>query len=232
VTLPTDAPEWERAYWERQQQAVVPEPERIGWQGDERLRDRLVPIDSLPAYAVAEVDLERLSAALLKYGQVRPVLVDASGGIVGRGHLIAAAVALGWTHIATRLEAGEQLASEDRDQMSFVDEIEQNGNASAAELAALAANEKLEGQVSEVGVAAINDASADTETEWVGLPEFVPVDASLKLVVSCETEETRDALLDLLGIATIHKGTRGTLSVWWPDRAKYDLASLRFQVSE
>jgi len=221
---------WEQAFWDRNPETV--RAGRIYWLGDDRLTDRLVPIETLPPYEVAEVDLEKLAAALYRYGQVRPVLVDAGGGIVGRGHLVAAAAQLGWTHIAVRLEAGEQLAAEDRDQMSLVDEIEQNGAATAEELAALAANEKLVGQVSEVGVDAVNEASADQETEWVGLPEFVPVDASLRLVVSCESEETRDALLDVLGIATIHKGTRGTLSVWWPDREKYDLASLRFEVDE
>lgn len=84
----------------------------------------------------------------------------------------------------------------------------------------------------EVDVERINEATADPETEWVGLPEFVPVGEPFKVVVSTETEAERDELLRHLGISTVHKGTRGTLSVWWPDRPKEDLSSLRFETVE
>jgi hypothetical protein len=230
MTIPADAPEWEKAYWANREPEPEPEPEpeRVGWLGDERLRDRLVPLASLTAYQVpADIDLERLAAALREKGQIRPVLVNAAGEIVERAHLVAAAVELGWTHIATRLEVGEDLAALDANQMSLVDEVERTGALSAAGDLAIA--EAVTGQISDAGVEAVNEASADHSTEWVGLPEFVQVDSSLRVVVSCENEQVRDALFDVLGIATIHKGTRGTLSVWWPDREKYDLASLRFE---
>ncbi len=81
-------------------------------------------------------------------------------------------------------------------------------------------------------VAAINSATADETAEWVGLPEFLPVSDALKVVVSCDSVEDRDRLLRKLGIDVIHKGTRGTLSVWWPNRDKEDLSSLRFEASE
>lgn len=79
-------------------------------------------------------------------------------------------------------------------------------------------------------VASINAATADPEMEWIGLPEYLPTTDALKVVVSCDTAEDRDALLRKLGIEVIHKGTRGTLSVWWPNRDKEDLSSLRFEV--
>jgi len=81
----------------------------------------------------------------------------------------------------------------------------------------------------EEDVERINEESADPATEWVGLPEFVAADESFKVVISCDTERDRDDLFELLGITTVHKGTRGTLSVWWPDRPREDLSSLRFE---
>jgi hypothetical protein len=64
--------------------------------------------------------------------------------------------------------------------------------------------------------------------EWVGLPRFVPYRETYRETVVCESEDERKRLLADLGIETIHKGTRGTLSVWYPERSKKDLASLRF----
>jgi hypothetical protein len=106
-------------------------------------------------------------------------------------------------------------------QFSLLDEAETIGDTTTVEA--------LTPGVDADTLEAINEASANASTEWVGLPAFVPVDDSLKVVVSVDDAADRDALLKLLGIATVHKGTRGTLSVWWPDRAREDLASLRFR---
>lgn len=73
------------------------------------------------------------------------------------------------------------------------------------------------------------DRARELTAEWIGLPAFGPVDVAPRLVVSFDTVEDRQRLLDLAGITTIHKGTRGTLSVWWPPREREDLSSLRFE---
>jgi hypothetical protein len=72
------------------------------------------------------------------------------------------------------------------------------------------------------------DAELEETHEWVGLPDFVPVPKRLSRTFEFPDEAGRDAFFAQVGIKTIHKGTRGTLSVWWPDRPKEDLSSLRF----
>jgi hypothetical protein len=67
----------------------------------------------------------------------------------------------------------------------------------------------------------------DTD-HWDGMPLFVLPDERISLTLAFDDEEARAAFLKSAGIATVHKGTRGTLSVWWPDRAKEDLSSLKF----
>ena len=138
----------------------------------------------------------------------------------GFQHLVAAAKSLGWTHIATRLEAAEEVGASS-DQMTLLDEAAKasDGQNRASLVDSFSGPADAE---------QINRESADPDHQWVGLPEFLPVDEPVKVVVSCDTEAERDALFDVLGIETIHKGTRGTVSVWWPDREKKDLASLRF----
>jgi hypothetical protein len=77
-------------------------------------------------------------------------------------------------------------------------------------------------------VAAITAASVDPSTQREPLPEFVPPEPRFKLVIGIDSEEKLDELLELIGNPTIHKGTRGTLSTWWPDRPEgRSLAPLR-----
>jgi hypothetical protein len=197
------------------------------WQGSEILRPYLVSIGDLrDGPGGASGDPARIKQALVESGQVRPVLVAENGvDVVARQHLLTAARELGWTHIAVRLKVAEELV-ESADQMTFLD-APSDGGVSKELVEALGARK---GEADDEEIDEINAASKDADHEWVGLPEFLPATESYKVVISCETEEDRDALFDVLGIATIHKGTRGTLSVWWPDRAKKDLASLRFVV--
>lgn len=192
------------------------------WHGAVSLQNDLVSIDSLvDAKTPGAGDSEKIKSALERDGQVRPILVAANKtDVIERQHLLDAARELGWTHVAVRLKAAED-AGDDTDQLSFLDATTDQNT-----IAALA--KKPEWEERESAVDDVNEASKDPEHEWVGLPEFVPASEAFKIVVSCETLEDRDALFDVLGIRTIHKGTRGTLSVWWPDRERKDLASIRF----
>jgi len=63
--------------------------------------------------------------------------------------------------------------------------------------------------------------------EWRGLPEFRPVTRDVRLVLSFDTLEQRDELIDQLGLV-ISKKTGPTWSAWWPPRDREDLAALRF----
>jgi hypothetical protein len=63
--------------------------------------------------------------------------------------------------------------------------------------------------------------------EWRGLPEFRPVTRDIRLVLSFDTAEERDRLVEQLGLV-ISKKTGTTWSAWWPPRDREDLAALRF----
>ncbi len=87
--------------------------------------------------------------------------------------------------------------------------------------------------VDEVETAAPDETEArERSKEWIGLPMFGDVRPPARAVISFETPEDRQRFFDELGIKTVHKGTRGTLSVWWPEKSKEDLSSLRFVVED
>lgn len=71
-------------------------------------------------------------------------------------------------------------------------------------------------------------ADFDAAAEWVGMPEFVPGEKRLQLVLAFDSEEERDALVERLGV-TIAKKTRGTWSAWFPPRERADLDSLLYE---
>ncbi len=196
----------------------------VVWAGAEHLREWLVPIGDLRSTPSDYGDPDVAIAGLQRHGQVRPVLLGEDRVAVSRVHLLEAAVALGWTHIAARLAVGESVR-ESLDQLSLIDVA--GGDVETVKALAAVGTAR---EVEDSEIEAIDERARDSSSEWVGLPEFIPVTDSFKLVISCETEADRDAALDALGIATIHKGTRGTLSVWFPDRAREDLSSLRFEV--
>lgn len=69
----------------------------------ESLRALAVPIDSLTPNPVnpRQGDVGAVSASLKRFGQRKPIVVQAKTGIVYAGnHTFVAAKALGWTHIA------------------------------------------------------------------------------------------------------------------------------------
>ena len=71
-------------------------------------------------------------------------------------------------------------------------------------------------------------ASFDAAAEWVGMPDYESEPDRWKLILSCETEEERDALQEQLAVV-VAKRTGKTVSAWYPPRPKEDLASLRFE---
>lgn len=83
----------------------------IVWEGAEDLRPDLAPVDDLTPHPnnprIGEV--EEIAASLTRFGQVRPVLIDADSVIVAGNHTYLAARSLGWTHVAvTRNEFATQ----------------------------------------------------------------------------------------------------------------------------
>lgn len=71
------------------------------WNGSEDLSGDLAAVDTLTPYPgnPRRGDVDEIKQSLLRFGQTRPVLVDA-GTIVAGNHTYLAAVELGWTHVA------------------------------------------------------------------------------------------------------------------------------------
>jgi ParB-like chromosome segregation protein Spo0J len=72
---------------------------------------------------------------------------------------------------------------------------------------------------------AANEIQSKNEAaEWLGMPDYDPVDVTIKLVVSFKTMEDREQFAELLG----YKLTDKTKSVWYPDRDRDDISSVMF----
>lgn len=64
---------------------------------------------------------------------------------------------------------------------------------------------------------------------WVGMPEYEPAPEPLRVVVSFANEVDRAAFMSRIGATVINKNTAGTWSIWYPEKQKEDLFSLRFE---
>ena len=79
------------------------------------LKRLLRPVEGLTAHPrnPRKGDVELIQESLQRFGQQRPVLVDAQDRIVAGSHTVEAATALGWTHVAaivTDLSDEEEIA--------------------------------------------------------------------------------------------------------------------------
>jgi DNA modification methylase len=88
--------------------ATKAKPKPKVWKGPPALRRLLVPLEMLEPFPgnPRRGDVEQLQRSLRRFGQVLPVLTDPTLGddgkqrIVARHHLVLAAAAEGWTHVA------------------------------------------------------------------------------------------------------------------------------------
>lgn len=71
------------------------------WEGADALRPFLVPLESLEPFPgnPRRGDIPAIAASFGRFGQLKPVIVD-GGRIVAGHHMVQAAAAAGWTHIA------------------------------------------------------------------------------------------------------------------------------------
>lgn len=72
-------------------------------------------------------------------------------------------------------------------------------------------------------IADINEAA-----EWVGMPEFEEEALAPRCVVSFRSTEDREQFMAAIGATVINKKTEGVWSIWWPEKEKEALASMRF----
>lgn len=74
----------------------------VVWEGADVLREFLVPVADLERHPrnPRRGDVPEIVKSLQRYGQVRPVLVDAESRIIAGNHTYLAARELGWSHVA------------------------------------------------------------------------------------------------------------------------------------
>jgi len=72
-------------------------------------------------------------------------------------------------------------------------------------------------------------ADMNAAAQWVGMPEYRPEGEPLRVVVQLANEADREAFMKAIGATTINKKTQPVWSIWWPERQKDDLSSVRFE---
>lgn len=73
------------------------------WEGADKLRTLLVPVETLSTHPEnpRRGDVERIAASLRRFGQTKPIVVqEGTGAIVAGNHTYRAALEVGWSHIA------------------------------------------------------------------------------------------------------------------------------------
>jgi hypothetical protein len=75
-------------------------------------------------------------------------------------------------------------------------------------------------------------ADRDDAAAWVGMPSFEPTPDSVQCLISFDSAEDRQRLLDQLGITAVYHREHGAWSVWWPPRARELDVALRFAEAE
>lgn len=68
----------------------------------------------------------------------------------------------------------------------------------------------------------------DEYAEWIGLPEYEPLEEPWKITVNFDSVEDRDKFAELLGITLTDK----VKSIWYPHRERDDVSSIEFREKE
>lgn len=69
----------------------------------------------------------------------------------------------------------------------------------------------------------------DAGAHWAGMPGYKPIPLPPRVIVSFETEADRDEFMQTMGSPVVHQKNGRTWSIWYPDRPKDDVKSLRFE---
>jgi hypothetical protein len=209
-----------RKAWQKENR-IVPDMD-VNWQGDPHLQRFLVPIAELKV-GTAVGDLTAVALGLAKDGQLNEVLTAEDGrSVAKRAHIVHAAAQLGWTHVAARRESAVR-SIEDHTQVSLLDEAEIAGDDTSFRAMARVDDSLTAEDVNS------QTAQANRIWEWAGLAEFIQAEDTYKVIVSCRSEEERQALLDSLGVAAAYQRKRGPISAMWPDYGRESPTALRFE---
>lgn len=72
-------------------------------------------------------------------------------------------------------------------------------------------------------------SNKNAAAEWLGMPEFEPMEDQPRLMITFENEEDRDTLMELIGNSIIIKRVGQSWTIKWPEKARDDLSSVRFE---
>jgi ParB-like chromosome segregation protein Spo0J len=64
--------------------------------------------------------------------------------------------------------------------------------------------------------------------DWVGLPGYEAPPGRHKIIVSFDSAEDRDAFMELIGATIINKKVGEVWTLWWPERERQDLKSVKW----
>lgn len=71
-------------------------------------------------------------------------------------------------------------------------------------------------------------ADENAAAHWVGMPEFEPGEETWRVIVHCRTQADRAKFLKYINAKVINKTVGKTASIYWPEKPKQDLKSVRF----
>lgn len=185
--------------------------------------------------------IEHLVRSIETHGFYRNVVVANDGTILAGHGVIQAAQTLGLSHVpVTRMpidpdspeakqiiagdnEIGRQADVNDRALTDVLRELAEAGvlegtGFDESMLANLVFVTRNEGEVKDVNAAA----------EWVGMPGFDPVELKPKLVLTFETQEAREQMIEQLGLV-IAKRERRVVSSWYPPKEREDIEAVRWE---
>lgn len=72
----------------------------------------------------------------------------------------------------------------------------------------------------------------DDAAEWVGMAEFEPKPDYPTINVRFDTEQDRQDFMELIGATIINKKIGNVWAIWYPERGREDISSLRFVPDE
>jgi hypothetical protein len=71
----------------------------------------------------------------------------------------------------------------------------------------------------------------DEARHWAGMPDYDEGETPFQLTISFENEDVRAQFLAQIGASVVNKKTGRVTSIWWPERERYDLASVRVEAA-
>ena len=175
--------------------------------------------------------------------ELREVILDQDGVIIGGNMRYKAAKEAGWNEISVKYfkpedaERNNKLAKElnpdfiEKTYEEYVDEITIKDNVSGGEWDwDMLANEWNTDLLDQWGLESSHFKVNDVNEldEWVGMPEFESRDDILKIVIQFQTEEDRDKYIEETGLKISTKA-KMTWSTWYPYKEYDNLVSKKYE---